>query len=1237
MKPRARQLGSHLAQSQLRFAGLACMAMAALLLGAVYVSSGGVERTVAQLEQIGGTSQTAAVAYWQGALGRPGKAFPSPIACHMNYQSSGYGPGCTYAYNGMTSAVLSAVAPDGRGAVSKGRFGCNLWDPFGGCAGAGFSFQGEDNGELVVPPATSVQIDWACQPKQQISAYLAGGNGWRYPYVAMHTNSWVTYRDVANTTYTLAPVTSGVDITESTTAAWGVISANANPANITGSGTVTSESVAGAYDFDLFCTGANQATLALKVYKIDMTPAASTRQAGQSTTLNTSTYAFTSCSVAGPGLAATAVPTSMTSVRTSSIPVTPPATPGAYTYTLTCNYPGGGVATKQTTITVTPVPMVYSVSDGGDKTVVAGSSVTNTITISRGSGGTNPVTFGMDAGFPLPSGVNASFAPTECTPTTGTCTSILTLSTSPTTPPSLLYFMSVVTNSVGTMQRYSNFFLTVRAPPFNFQISIGALTQAPQPASNAASVILAQAGGVTMQRQITATLTAGNASPVVFSFATQGSPAGGPTASFSPPSCTPAPTCTSVMTVTPGTTAAGSYSAIITGQGGGTTVEFPWAFNNSPACPAGSSGTYPNCNCGVGFLYNASTNVCTSLAAPTASLISSAGSTMNVGDTSTLTATFGLGAGDVGTQNGIVDQALAYVEGGSGWVASHTYEFVPTVPGVYTFHARGSTTGSPTATNYATTIITVSDVVPTCTLMASPTSVVSGSAPLLSYTFSGVPTAGAILCSIPGRPTGMACTNPGAVTLVSPGTKSGGVVTNASGVIKPITYTMTVSNTAGSATCSANINAQPALTCPTISIEQGFPIPSTVYGGTSGSDNVKIYTSGGVLTPQQTTPVGSSLRPQVMSIANSLSQGSYQLRLYTAANAQIGNSCSFTMAAPNTISVGAIGEASEPAVPATFTVSRTGSLLSALTMSYALSGTATPGTDYDVSVVSGGTYSGVESGQLSFSAGSGALLLRITPNDDNEWEGAETIVINVTAPAGYTNPGGSPGGVAPASMGLLDDEASCLNGTGAAGHCSACDQGYQLDAGWCVPLPDLCADIISIQSTVPLNCQAPNAAGECIPALRTWDPISFSCVPLDVCLDIPNIPDVQTLATIPPGCVAPTPGPTGMCIPLGSVWDSSALRCIPSPPVLDLVIGPDRVRKGGTVRVSWQASGLGVSSCTLRQSGVAGTLAVGLSNLGVYPSGKPVVINERTTFTLSCNGGTPVSRTVPVLPTFLEL
>jgi Calx-beta domain-containing protein len=99
--------------------------------------------------------------------------------------------------------------------------------------------------------------------------------------------------------------------------------------------------------------------------------------------------------------------------------------------------------------------------------------------------------------------------------------------------------------------------------------------------------------------------------------------------------------------------------------------------------------------------------------------------------------------------------------------------------------------------------------------------------------------------------------------------------------------------------------------------------------------------------------------------------------------------------------------ATEPSSTGTFTVTRTGSTTTALTVSFALGGTATNGSDYSIQ----------PSSPLTIPAGASSATITVTPIDDAIVESSETVVATLTTGTGYTV--GSPSS---ATVTIADDE-----------------------------------------------------------------------------------------------------------------------------------------------------------------------------------------------------------------------
>src|SRR5437870_4745141 len=137
---------------------------------------------------------------------------------------------------------------------------------------------------------------------------------------------------------------------------------------------------------------------------------------------------------------------------TSSTPV------GSATITVTCAC-GSLSHVTSSALTAHPPPQSFdfSLSNGGNKTVVRGQSVSNTITATLVSGTPQSVSFSASG---LPTGATASFSPGSCSPT---CSPTVTLTTSASTPAGSSTI--TVTGLAGSLSHTSKFTLTVNATP----------------------------------------------------------------------------------------------------------------------------------------------------------------------------------------------------------------------------------------------------------------------------------------------------------------------------------------------------------------------------------------------------------------------------------------------------------------------------------------------------------------------------------------------------------------------------------------------------------------------------------------------------------------------------------------------------------------------------------------------------------------------------------------------------
>src|SRR3989344_3982188 len=118
----------------------------------------------------------------------------------------------------------------------------------------------------------------------------------------------------------------------------------------------------------------------------------------------------------------------------------------------------GAIPAECRTGGTTPPPPAFdfTLSNGGNRSVTQGSSVTNSVTATLSSGTAQSTNFSVSG---LPTGATASFSPTACSPNCSTTLTINTLSSTPTGNSTI-----TVTATAGSVIKTSTFILTVAAP-----------------------------------------------------------------------------------------------------------------------------------------------------------------------------------------------------------------------------------------------------------------------------------------------------------------------------------------------------------------------------------------------------------------------------------------------------------------------------------------------------------------------------------------------------------------------------------------------------------------------------------------------------------------------------------------------------------------------------------------------------------------------------------------------------
>jgi parallel beta-helix repeat protein len=141
-------------------------------------------------------------------------------------------------------------------------------------------------------------------------------------------------------------------------------------------------------------------------------------------------------------------PTQSTTLYTGTMTLTSNATVKAKA--LKSGYNPSAEADASLTVTQ---PFDFSLSNSGDQSVVAGSSVNNTIAAALVSGSSQGVSFSVSG---LPSGATGSFSPNSCTPA---CSPVLTINTTTSTPAG--NYSITVTSTGGGVTKTTAFTLSV--------------------------------------------------------------------------------------------------------------------------------------------------------------------------------------------------------------------------------------------------------------------------------------------------------------------------------------------------------------------------------------------------------------------------------------------------------------------------------------------------------------------------------------------------------------------------------------------------------------------------------------------------------------------------------------------------------------------------------------------------------------------------------------------------------
>jgi uncharacterized membrane protein len=271
-----------------------------------------------------------------------------------------------------------------------------------------------------------------------------------------------------------------------------------------------------------------------------------------------------SFSVSGlpPGASAGFTPPSVTTSGSSTMSVSTDSTTPAGNYTLTITASGGG-ASHNSAVTLAVTDFALSQSSSS-VTVVAGSCVSDTVTVTAINGFGGGVSFGISG---LPTGASVTFSPSTVTGSGSSTSSICaTASTVAGTYP-----LTLTASSGGLSHSLPLNLVVNTAPPPDFSLSASSVTLTAGSAGNS-----------------TITVSAINGFGGVVSLSVSGFPTG-VSDSLSPTSVPGSGTST-LSIATLNTTPPGSYTLTVTGTSGGVTHTATVALTVNGTCTTATSG-----------------------------------------------------------------------------------------------------------------------------------------------------------------------------------------------------------------------------------------------------------------------------------------------------------------------------------------------------------------------------------------------------------------------------------------------------------------------------------------------------------------------------------------------------------------------------------------------------------------------------------------------------------------------
>jgi hypothetical protein len=448
------------------------------------------------------------------------------------------------------------------------------------------------------------------------------------------------------------------------------------------------------------------------------TPAAAAITAGSSTTL---TAIFTN------GTGGTATVDNGVGAVTSGVATSPVSPSATTTYTLTVTNTAGTSVTKQTTITVDPVPVITSFT-AASSTIVQGNSTTLTAVFSNGTGGTATVDNGVGA---VTSGTPVSVMPATTTtytltvkngattPASTSATATVTVDTPPAITSVNAKTFTVGVSNTFTVTTTGNPVPALSATPglpssvtfTDNHDGTATISGTPVAGDVGSHQITITAANVVSSVQQTFTLNVVLVAPPAITSAASGSITVGTTGTFT---VTTTGSPTPSLSVSPGALPMG--------------VSFTDNHNGTATIAGSATTTVGNTTFTITAM-NGQTPIATQgftlhiVAAPVITSFTSAAPTITAGSSTTLTAVFSNGTGGTAT----VDNGVGAVTNGSPATVT------PSASTIYTLTVKNAAGTS--VTQQATVTVVAAPVITSFT--ASPTTIPSGSAATLTPVFTG--------------------------------------------------------------------------------------------------------------------------------------------------------------------------------------------------------------------------------------------------------------------------------------------------------------------------------------------------------------------------------------------------------------------------------------------------------------------------------------------------------------------